>query len=184
MASVEVTEFVPNPDASGMVVRDAAQVGQSQSITGKPGLLGADECNPTADDLGAVAGEAVFRSSDERGRRLVVSHPNFAFQQETFTVAANGTTVDISIRPCLYWALQVTGTGAAATAWDVRLEVSLDGVGWTGIIQHTQTDLNGITKNLGLATIGAPGRFFRIRLNSITLGSATNVVCRAIGISG
>ena len=45
----------------------------------------------------------------------------FLTRSDTYTAAANGTTITTTSRPLRDFTVQVKGTGAAATAWDVRL---------------------------------------------------------------
>ena len=41
----------------------------------------------------------------------------FSTRSDTYTESGNGTTVDVSLKPHKHFALQVKGTGAAASAW-------------------------------------------------------------------
>jgi len=91
---------------------------------------------------------------------------------QTFTATGDGTTRDL-IYPQRDWALQVKGTGAAPTAWDVRLEVSLDnGANWTEILAHTNLDTDGGIKWQG----DRLAYYMRVRVAGLTLGTATNIV--------
>lgn len=101
-------------------------------------------------------------------------------RSDTYTTAADGTAVDISLMPCKYYGLQVTQTGTV-TSWTVELQVSLDGVTYTTILSHTKAgDTDGITV---WAPQPIPGRFFRTKCTAITLGGGTNVVARCIGMN-
>lgn len=83
-------------------------------------------------------------------------------------------------------ALQVKGAGAAPTAWDVVLEGSLDGTSWTTICEHSSANAQGdgtyVTNN-GVnhqAAWPMPALYVRVRVVSVTLGSATalNIVAQ------
>jgi hypothetical protein len=103
-------------------------------------------------------------------------------RSDTFTVAANGTAVDVSDVGCSTFGMQVKGTGAAATAWNVALEVSLDGTNYATLLTHASADAD---EDGGVVWSGAnasPVLYFRSRLVSVTLGSATNVVATIIGV--
>lgn len=99
-------------------------------------------------------------------------------RSDTYTGTANGTTVDISTRPLKSYSVQVKGTGAAATTWDVRLEGSLDGTNFSQILQHTNTTGDGATL---WATTLAPCLYFRSRCTGLVLGSATNIIVTILG---
>jgi hypothetical protein len=107
-------------------------------------------------------------------------------RQDTFTVAANGTTVDASAQGAKQFSLQVKGTGAAATAWVVVLEISLDNANWTIVLTHRSDESGYVYAAVDGQTIplpyAAPCLYFRTRLVSITLGSATNVVATLLGM--
>lgn len=108
-----------------------------------------------------------------------------ASRADTYTGTGNGTTVDMSTRPCRRFSLQVKGTGAAATAWNVLLEGSLDGTNFTTILQHSSA--NPLGANADGAVVwtdaGAPFLYFRSRsAATLTLGSATNIVATIAGM--
>lgn len=111
----------------------------------------------------------------------------FATRSDTYTTTANGTQVDASTKPCKRFALQVKGTGAAATAWNIILEGSLDGTNYTTILQHATSGNNppfGAKADGETATADAgPFLYFRSRsAATLTLGSATNVVATIVGM--
>jgi hypothetical protein len=100
---------------------------------------------------------------------------------DVYTVAANGTAVDVSLVPCSRFSMQVKGTGAAAGAWAAVLVGSLDGVNFnTTIVTHASADgdADGATKML--ATPSAV-KYFRSRVDSLTLGGASNIVITILG---
>lgn len=105
--------------------------------------------------------------------------PEISSRSDTYTAAANGTTVNISTHSRQYFAIQVKGTGAAATAWEVVLEGSLDGTNFTTILTHKNTtQADGEVLWL---TVPAMCLYFRSRCVSITLGGATNVIATILG---
>lgn len=108
-----------------------------------------------------------------------ISFP-YATRSDTFTAAGNGTTVNVATTPLSQFAVQLTGTGAAATLWTAVLEGSLDGVTFSTILTHNTAIGNGVV--LWLSASVAPCLYFRSRLVSVTLGSATNVVATILGI--
>lgn len=110
----------------------------------------------------------------------VVTLINFATRSDTFTVPANGVSVDVSATPLKNFSIQVKGTGGAATAWDVFLEGSLDGITWTPTIEHTQNIGDGLVVYSG--ALFFPALFFRSRCDTVTLSPATNLVVTILGV--
>ena len=106
-------------------------------------------------------------------------NPTTSNRSDTYSATGNGVTVDISATPLKGFAIQVIGTGAAASLWDIRLEGSLDNVNFTQILQHTNTTGDGVVLYSG-ATL-YPSLYFRSRCAGLTLGSATNVVVKILG---
>lgn len=111
--------------------------------------------------------------------------PAFGTRSDTYTTAANGTTVDVSARPCRRFALQVKGTSAAPTAWNVVIEGSLNNSQFTTILEHSNAGefRNASDGETLWFEADGPFLYFRSRLVSITLGSATNVVATIVGQS-
>lgn len=104
----------------------------------------------------------------------------WATRSDTFTATGNGTTITATTtRPVKYFTVQVKGTGAVATAWDVRLEGSLNNADFTQIIAHTNVDGDAVVKWQGTAN---PILYFRSRVAGLTLGSATNIVVTILGV--
>lgn len=110
---------------------------------------------------------------------------SFATRSDTYTTAANGTTVDMSARPCRRFAIQVKGTSAAASAWNVVIEGSLNNTQFTTILEHSNAGeiRNAADGETVYFDTAVPWLYFRSRLVSITLGSATNVVATIVGQS-
>ena len=93
----------------------------------------------------------------------------------TFTVAGNGTAQLNIGKPKTKFTLKVIGTGATPTAWSVVLEGSLDDTDYTTILTHA----SGAETNAELKYSGASNfavSYFRSRVVSLTLGSATDIV--------
>lgn len=106
----------------------------------------------------------------------------FATRADTYTGAANGTTVDVSTKPCKNFSLQVKGTGAAATAWNVVIEGSLNNSQFTTILEHSNAgEFRNAADGETVSFNGGPFLYFRSRCVSSTLGSATNVVATIVG---
>lgn len=97
---------------------------------------------------------------------------------DAYTAAGNGTTAS-GFTFTTWYAIQVVGTGAAATSWDVKLEASIDGVNFTTVITHTQVDLDGTVKWSGANHFPAP--FFRSRCAAVVLGGATDITVYVYG---
>lgn len=131
-------------------------------------------------DKGGAAANAESLVTDTNPMPMV---PAFGTRSDTYTGAANGTTVDMSARPCRRFALQVKGTGAAPTAWNVVLEGSLNNAQFTTILEHSNAGefRNAADGETVYVNTGAPWLYFRSRLVSITLGSATNAVATIVG---
>lgn len=100
---------------------------------------------------------------------------------DNFTAAANGVPADCSRDPVKNVSLQVKCVGAAATAWNIVLEGSNDGVNWTVLITHTQADTDGNTK-FQASGIVTPVLYLRTRMASVTLGSATSINATLLGV--
>jgi hypothetical protein len=82
--------------------------------------------------------------------------------------------------PFSTYGLQVKGTGAAPTAWNVTLDGSLDNANWTTIVAHTNgTNADGATV---WDTAGKANLFYRINVAALTLGSATDIKVSAVAV--
>jgi hypothetical protein len=133
----------------------------------------ANASNPTWTE-----GNLVLLSEDLTGN-LRVKQP-FLTGADTFTVAANGTTLDAHLTPVKSFSIQVKGTGATATSWIIVLEGSLDNVNFTTLLQHMTSDGDGKILSSGASLF--PVLYFRSRLVQVVLGSATNVVVTILGV--
>lgn len=91
------------------------------------------------------------------------------------------STVFTATQPMKYYALQVKGSTGTPSAWDVRLEGSLDGANWTGIMSHSTGDGDGTVK-VSTNPVIFPAAWVRSRLNSLTFGSsATSLTVTVLG---
>lgn len=108
---------------------------------------------------------------------------SFATRSDAYTAAGNGVTVDASLRPCRSFALQVKGTGAAATAWNVVVEGSLNNAQFTKILEHSNAgEFYQAADGETVYFHAGPFFYVRSRCVSITPGSATNVVATFVGM--
>lgn len=112
-------------------------------------------------------------STLEGGLKVSVEEHKRWSQSDTFTAAGNGVALDVSSYPPSAYAIQVVGVGAAATAWSIVLEGSLDGENYTTILTHGTLTGNGVVLFSG--TNRSPATTIRSRVVSVTLGSATAV---------
>lgn len=105
----------------------------------------------------------------------VSANNSFQTTTDTFTTTGNGVTIDSHLAPLKIFSLQVVITGTI-TAWDVRLEGSLDNVNFTQILQHTNTTGNGVTVYSG--SLLSPSLYFRSRCSGFTGlgGSSLNAI--------
>lgn len=101
-------------------------------------------------------------------------------------VPASQATPQLLVRPPKHVTLQVKGVGAAPTAWKAAVERSLDGVNFdenNPVLTHdsagTPADKDGDVKSTGANFV--PGFYYRTRLISVTLGTATGVQIIAQG---
>lgn len=138
-----------------------------------------------------VAGSAIIGKVDQNGTWTVqpgntqnttpwLVQQAFGERSDTYTADGNGTVIDMSTKPVCKFAIQAKGTGAAPTAWDVRLEGSLNNVNWTQVLQHTNLDNDGDVK---WTTTDFPVLYMRSRMTGLVLGTATNMVVRILGMS-
>lgn len=103
----------------------------------------------------------------------------FATLIETYSATGTGAVEDVSQRPMRNYTMMVVGTGAAATAWAVKLEGSLDGVVYSEIMEHNT--LVGDSENLFSGTTLFPSLYFRTRCTLLTLGPASDIVVTVLG---
>lgn len=97
---------------------------------------------------------------------------DFALTADTYTAPATGPGYTNEI-PHRSFAVQVKGTGATPTDWNVLVEGSLDSINFTPFLTHTQT--------LGETILWSSANqyaciTYRSRVVSLTLGSATNII--------
>jgi hypothetical protein len=97
----------------------------------------------------------------------------------TMNGTGRGQRIDLTgYGPLTDWALQVRGVDGAPTAWTVNLEVSLDGLIYQRIVQHTTTTMNG-----GVVwAMGFPALHAQIYVASLSLAPASAIEITAIGL--
>jgi hypothetical protein len=103
----------------------------------------------------------------------------FATRTDTYTATGDGTTIDLTAKPCKSYSLQVKATGAV-TSWDVRLEGSLDNTTFTQILQHTNITGDGVVVFSG--NVLSPALYLRSRCAGLVLGVGTNVIVTVLGV--
>ena len=89
------------------------------------------------------------------------------------------STINASQHPMKHFALQVKGVDAAASAWDVRLEGSLDGTNFWPIVWNGTPDGDGTVKG-STWTWTPPIPYLRTRIVAVTLGSATGLTVKML----
>jgi|SRR6185369_8708195 len=105
----------------------------------------------------------------------------FISQSVTFTGTSTGTVIDLSTNPLSRFSIQVTGTGALPTLWTVLVEGSLDNSSWTTILTHTNVTGNGLSLSMGASNF--PVLYVRLRCTGLTLGLASNIVVKLVGVN-
>lgn len=111
-----------------------------------------------------------------------IGYVSFGGSVSTNTPVVISTQTGTTHLPMKYYALQVKASTGAASAWDIRLEGSLDGANWTGIMSHSTPDGDGVMK-VSTSPVVFPATYLRVRLNSLTFGSsATSLAAKALGI--
>lgn len=128
----------------------------------------------------ALASQATLATRASETTLAAFSAKTASYQQSApYTVTGAGTTVDMTAAPAKYFTIQVIGVGGTPTAWDVRLECSLEGTSWTQVLQHTNVDGNGLTKPLAI-----PFPCLRMRANiaGLTLAPAAAIGVGILGV--
>lgn len=158
--------------------------GQKPATDSLPVVIASDQSSiNTSANLVSVGGLPLnFGQSPATNSLPVVlaSDQSSRSRADTYSATGDGFTVDASIVNPKSFAVQVKGTGASATTWDVRLECSLNGVEFTTVISHTNADLDGTTKASGSTLF--PCRHFRSRTAGIVLGGASDIVVTILGV--
>lgn len=172
--NVDVTDETPLPVGGGVLGQlwdgDPTQVyspeGTVNSRLGQIAVLLGQMFYAVNNDNAAQAGVVVYPRglTTYAGQRTV----DGAFTDGGGGLAFGGVASD--------WAIQVegklaNGTPQAATAWDVRLELSLNGGLYTEVAAHATGDGNGAVKFV----TGKPAPYVRFRVNALTLGSANKL---------
>lgn len=141
-----------------------ADGGAPSSLTGMPGVV--------------VVGMPGFIQSINSQRTTL----GFDTRTDTYSATGTGAVLTATAKPLKSFALAVKGTGAAPTAFDVRLEVSLDGMNWTQVLAATNIapgDGGTVWQAVGALT---PALYVRTRVAGITLGGASDIVVRGMGL--
>lgn len=109
--------------------------------------------------------------------------PNNPFVVLTQTITATGVVGStILLYPFSKFSIHVKATGVAATAWDIRLEASLDGTSYdittnNWILQHTNVDADNTIKHSVNSKLA---KAIRINVSGLTLAPATNLVITVV----
>lgn len=111
---------------------------------------------------------------------IAVSKPAPTTQSNTFVATGTSTPLDVSTKSLQKFGLVVKGTGAVAGNWDVGLEGSLDGTNWTRILRHRPAQNDGEIIFSGANLF--PVLFLRVNVSTLTLGGATNIVVKFVGM--
>jgi hypothetical protein len=161
---------------------DGSGVTQPVSAASLPLPTGAATAakQPALGTSGAASTDVITVQGIAGGIALPVSVTSiFGTRTDTYTVAANGVTINASTAPVKAFAIAVKGTGGAATAWNIVLEGSLDNVNFTTILTHSNLTGDGVVLYGGANLF--PSLYYRSRLVSVTLGVATNLVVVIVG---
>ena len=100
---------------------------------------------------------------------------------DSYTTNSNGVTQNVQIMPVQTFALQVKGVGGTASAWNVALYASLDGVNFspTPLVSHVSgTDTDGAIKYV----TASPSLYYRTVMSGLTLGPSSAVVATVLGV--
>lgn len=114
---------------------------------------------------------------------LPVNATAYVTRGDTFSGTGTTSFFGGGVKPYKYYAIQVTGSGAPATAWSVNLELSLDSVGWTSVITHATGDGDGKTKWMPTTLPMAPAFFLRSNCTALTLGGASNIIATLLAMN-
>lgn len=100
------------------------------------------------------------------------------------TVQASGaftiSTMNASQHPLKFYSIQVKGVGAAASAWNISIDGSLDGTNFYTILSHTNTGASDGAVVTSSASAAMPMLYIRAKINSVTLGSATGLTVKVL----
>lgn len=118
------------------------------------------------------------------GSVLITNAPTvgFAYATKIFPYIATGSdaSINVTANPTMAYSVQVAGSPAAATAWDVRLEGSLDNTNFTQILAHTNVTGDGVV--LFSAANLAPALYIRSRVAGLTLTPAGSILVSILGV--
>lgn len=106
----------------------------------------------------------------------------FRWRWDRYTATGNGAPITAVAFAVKSYAIQVEGTGAAATAWNVALECSLDGDTYKAVVTHASADGDADGDIVGNGANALPCLYIRSRVVTVTLGSATSLVVTIVGM--
>ncbi len=170
-------DFVPS------FLCDSAGVGNPIGTTLTPGyklyvaLHDASGNGINSDGSGGLAVNLISAN----GLLDIATHKGDVYGSDLYVGTGNGTPVNQPNGSSLKsFSMVVTGSGAAATTWDVRLEGSIDSTNYSQILQHTNATGDGATVFSG--AVLSPCRFFRSRCAGLTLGGASDIIVQILGM--
>lgn len=103
---------------------------------------------------------------------IVADHEHILGVTAPGTVYANGLD-DRWAKAFHQWGLQVTGIGDVPTAWEVVVEISLDGgANFTEVLNHNETSASSGDI---IFVEHKPGVLYRVVVNNLTLNEATAI---------
>ncbi len=116
------------------------------------------------------------------GTTVSSSAEGMAWRFDDFTATGDGIKVNVSTAGRKWFGIQVSGVGAAATAWTVKLQTSLDGVKYVDVLTHSSATGDSDGDIIWIST-PAPSLYFRSSVSTLTLGSATKITVTIIGMN-
>lgn len=178
-----VTSLKPGPTAdeiavaiAGVLSPTAPQADSSAALDAVAAALEKLDFRLKGMGVQAYGGGAVSLQS---GQTIGIASLPSTSRTDTFTTTASGAVINCTAVPLSAFSIQVKGTAATPTTWDVRLEGSLDGTNFSQILQHTNS--TGDAAVLYSGAVLSPSLYIRSRCDTLTLGPATNVVATVLG---
>lgn len=141
-------------------------------------MLGVRTDSP-ATSFASGEGDYIPFAISRYGQVHVLSVPGSNSRTATFTGTGIGAVDNVSNYPRKDFALQVKGTGAAATSWTVALQISADGTNYHTVLTHATADGDGAV----VFITGKVARYYRANVIALTLGGATNISVTTVGVS-
>jgi hypothetical protein len=150
-----------------------ADIAAGVADSGNPFKIGgrASSTTPAA----VTDGQRVNAWYDLKGR--LVTRKTFENYNDIYTVAPTTGVLKTYIdNPAMFYSLQISGNGGAATAWTVILEGSNDFINYYPIITHATADLDGTNKTAG----PIPYIYFRTRCTVLTLAGGQAFITSSV----